>query len=157
MKEMLSEEVIRQIITCKLFQANPKYGYHSRCSRPVEWSTPKVAQMSFVQRVPATSWVEPTKGKRSAWLSTFKTIKASKKQGPDKPVNVYTYNFWKVGHIISALKPVKANDQRKSYRPITLISLVAKRLEKHILLIQSIFRIHLHIQDALCQPWKRWK
>lgn len=42
-------------------------------------------------------------------------------------------NVWKVGQIIPILKPGKPNDQGSSHRPISLLSPVAKLLEKLIL------------------------
>ena len=42
-------------------------------------------------------------------------------------------SLWKIGRIIPMLKPNKSPDQSTSYRPISLLSTLAKLLEKLVL------------------------
>ena len=48
-------------------------------------------------------------------------------------MNLSISSLWKIGRIIPILKPNKSQEQSKSYRPIALLSPLAKLMEKLVL------------------------
>ena len=61
-------------------------------------------------------------------------------------------SLWKIGRIIPILKPNKSPEQSTSYRPISLLSPLAKLMEKLVLgtlTTTALHAIHDHIQRGL--------